>query len=196
MISTISKEVIEENIDLVKSYILKTKFKEVSRIEYRTFDEGVCDAYIFTIAKSSIVDGIDAFTTLYNSALHFFEYWELSDTTKEDADNITDLWMLPEINKYTFKKLSKDDVHKEIDSLIYTIKSVIKDSVRSGKYKQDPNRWGVYLNNKEFSIDTNFSELGVGEVISGISLEQEFNSVEIMFQTDDLYALFSWGTGA
>jgi hypothetical protein len=186
----------KSNLDLVKAYIIESSTKPVTCIEYRTFDEGMSDANLFVLPKENAKDDFEAFITLVNFQLHFYEEWSLTDSTSESVNSIINLWMLPEIEKHSFETLSPAQVHKEIDSIIKQINILHIEN----KYKEEApinhERWGVYVNDENVPIETTLEDLGINDVISGIGLDLEWNSIDIMYQTPSSYVYFSWGTGA
>jgi hypothetical protein len=194
--SKVSLNEFKSNLNLVKAYIVESSSKSVTRIEYRTFDEGMCDANLFVLPKAEAKDDFEAFITLCNFQLHFYEDWLLTDTTWENADSIVNLWMQPEVEGYSFVFLSPAEVHKEVDWVIRAIKKLLSENQFSEKKAKDLERWGVYVNGESTSIDTTLDNFGISKVISGIGFNLEWNSIDIMYQTQDSYVLFSWGTGA
>ena len=196
MESNVSLNEFKSNLDLVKTYIAETSAKPVTRIEYRTCDESLCDANLFVLPKVNTKDDFEAFVTLCNFQLHFYQEWLLTDTTSENADLIVNLWMQPEVEEYCFEALSPDRIHKEMDWVIQAIQEMLSENQISEKRVKYPAHWGVYVNGESVPVDTTLDELGIGEVISGVGFNLECNSIGILFQTLDSYVLFSWGTGA
>ena len=196
MESKISLSEFKSNLELVETYIANSSTKKLTRIEYRTFDEGMCDANLFVISKSEIADEFEAFVTLCNFQLHFYEEWSLSDTTSENANSILNLWVQPEIESYLFDKLSSSEVHQEIDWIINSIIKLLSDDSLLLKRARDPDRWGVFVNEERFSSETALLDIGINEILCGIGFALEWNSVDIMYQTKNDYVFFSWGSGA
>lgn len=184
------------NLDLVKNYIAETSAKPIDRVEYRSCDESMCDANFFVLPKVNTKDDFEAFVTLCNFQLHFYQEWLLSDTTSENADLIVNRWMQPEVERYCFEALSSDRIHKEMDWIIQAIQELLSENKISEKKVKFPTRWGVYVNGESVSIDTTLDELGIGGAISGVGFNLECNSIDILYQTLDSYVFFSWGTGA
>ncbi len=191
METKVSLSEFKSNLDLVKTYIANSSTKKFTCIEYRTFDEGMCEANIFVLPKSEVADEFEAFVTLCNFQLHFYEEWMLSDTTAENADSILNLWMQPEVEGYLYETLSSIKVHKEID---WIISSIIK--LLSEERVGDLERWGIFVNDERVTGKATLSDLGIDEIVSGIGFDLEWNSIDIMYQTESDYVFFSWGTGA
>lgn len=196
MVLKVSLSEFKSNLELVKTYIANSSTKKLTRIEYRTFDEGICDANLFVIPKSEVADEFEAFVHLCNFQLHFYEDWMLSDTTSENANSILNLWMQPEVEGYLYNSLSSSEVHKEIDWIISSIIKLLSDDALSSKKSRNPDRWGIFVNGERVSNETLLSDIGLDEVIGGIGFDLEWNSVDVMYQTESDYVFFSWGTGA
>ncbi|AUI87915.1 hypothetical protein BS333_16120 [Vibrio azureus] len=196
MESKISLSEFKSNLELVETYIANSSTKKLTRIEYRSFDEGMCDANLFVISKSEVADELEAFVTLCNFQLHFYEEWSLSDTTSENANSILNLWVQPDIESYLFDTLSSSEVHQEIDWIINSIIKLLSDDSLLLKRVRDPDRWGVFVNGERISSETALSDIGLKEIICGIGFALEWNSVDIMYQTKNDYIFFSWGSGA
>jgi hypothetical protein len=195
MESEISLSEFTSNIELVKTYIAEASHKSVTRIEYRTFDEGMCGADIFVIDKDKVHHKFEAFVTLCTFYLHSKE-WPLTDINSKSADTIFKLWMLTEVEAYTFEALSIEQIHGQINWVIGEILKLLADYKGSKETDQYPDLWGVYVNDEAIPIDSTLDDLGLGEILSGIGLDLKWNSVEIMYETPSSYVFFSWETGA
>ena len=196
MESKLSLREFKSNLEMVKAAIADTATKNVMRIEFRTFDEGMCEADLFVLPKREVADEFEAFVTLCTYQLHFYEEWLLTDTTSEEAESIVNLWMQPEVEGFLFKPLSPAEVHKEIDWIIDSILRLLSDQGLSKKRAKYPERWGVYVNGEPISNKTTLEDLGVHDIVSGIGFDLVWNSIQIMYQTADDYVFFSWSTGA
>jgi hypothetical protein len=195
MIEEISSINFKSQIKRVKTYILDTPKKAITRIEYRTFDEGLCDATYFVCPKTDVQNRLEAFVILYNYQLHFHECWMLLDTKVEDLDNIINLWILPQLEKFCFTQLSTDDIRSETQ-IVDEIEELIFKNIDSSKKHQDPDRWGIYVNG-ELALSTDKFKLQISDRIkSGIGLYLDWNLIEIFYETVDEYVLFMWSTGA
>lgn len=184
------------NPELVKRYIADSVSKDVARIEFRTFDEGLCDATLFSISKDQVEGEFEALITLLNHQLHFDHEWTMAHADTDNADSILQVWMQPEVMRFSFKELSTAQVHEQMDWIIEAIQRRLVEARESGTMTNDPGRWGVFVNNKPVPIETGLRELGIADAVSGAGLNLEWNSVDVMYQTDKHHVLFSWGTAA
>lgn len=196
MNSKVSLSEFKSSLNLVKTYIENSSTKCVTRIEYRTFHEGMCEADLFILPKNEVKDEFEAFVTLCTYQLHFYEEWVLADTAAKYGDSILNNWMLPEVERYAYASLSSDDVHNEVDSIIRSILDLLNDSALIEERSKDPSRWGVFKNDERVPSETVLSDFGIDGIVSGIGFNLEWNSVDIMYFTDKDYVFFSWGTGA
>lgn len=194
--SKIWLEDFQSNLNLVKKYISESERKTVTRIEFRTFDEGMCDANLFTCLKSEVKNQFDAFVTLCNYQRLFHDGWLLGETNSERSDSIVNLWMQPEIEGYSFELLSGEQVHREIDWIIDAILKILHDSKNSEKLIKDPRRWGIYVDGKVAPAETSLKNLDINKITSGIGFDLDWNSIQIMYETPSAYVFFSWSTGA
>lgn len=194
MKSRISLNEFTENLELVRAYIANSPAKNFTCVEYRTFNEGMCEANFFVIPKSEVVDEFEAFIALCNYQIHFYEEWVLSGTTPEYIDSVLNRWMHPEVEGYLYKSLSSDEIHKEIDWIINEIRQLFPDD-EFLKNCIDSDRWGVFVNKERISSKTTLSDLGLDKVTGGVGLNLEWNSVDIIYQTESDYVFFSWATG-
>jgi len=174
MESEISLDEFISNIELVKKQVAEASRKLVTRIEYRTHDEGMCNANIFVISKDKVQNQFEAFVTLCTLS----------------ADAIFKLWMLPEMEAYTFEALSIEQIHGQIHWVIGETLKLLADYEGSKETDQYPDLWGVYVNDEAIPIDSTLDDLGLGQILSGIGLDLKWNSVEIMYETPSSYVFF------
>ncbi len=195
MLEEISIINFREQLSLIKKHLLETPKKAIVRVEYRTFDEGLCDAEYFILPKVNVQSILEAFVSLYNCQLHFYECWILSDITVDDLDNVINLWILPQLEKFCLTELSADEILAETQ-IVDSIEDLIFKNMDSSKKHQDPERWGVYVND-EIALYTGKFKLPISDrIVSGIGLYLEWNLKEIFYETVDEYVLFAWSTGA
>jgi hypothetical protein len=188
----------QANIDLVKNYVLASATKNVTEVDYRTADEGMCSANYFIYAKNNGHSSLEAFVTLFNYRLHFEEEWNLASLQPPDADNIVNIWLQPQLEKYCFTPLSVAEIQQETAWIIKNLTKLIVDNLAPVQPSATiwPNHWGIYLNRELVPSPTKFELPIVGEMRSGIGLYLDWNLVEIFYETTAEYVLFSWGTGA
>lgn len=190
----ISLKTIKSNLELVKIFLLNSTKAQVDRIEYRTFDEGMCNAVYFIYKKSDFISSLEAFITLLNHELHFYQEWNILETTTEDYNSILDNWLLPVLEKANFHKLTDADIQEETQWIIKNIQQLIDShDSRVSKY---PDRWGIYTNGVIINSIENFTVPMSSDVKFVLGLEIQWNEVELFYETSNEYVLFSWGTGA
>ncbi|MBO1257081.1 hypothetical protein J3L16_15460 [Alteromonas sp. 5E99-2] len=192
---SISFSQLKANLDVIRKLIANISAINVTHIEYRTFDEGYCNADFFVLSKNEIKDELEAFIVLWTYQLHFYEEWKLTDTNVCSTDSIVNVWMLPTLEKYLFNQLPPDQVSKEIDSMVRSILLCISET-SDGDKSEAPERWGVFKNDMLVSSSTSLSELGLSDINFGIGLSLDWNEIDIMYHTDKDYVFYSWSTGA
>lgn len=186
----------KSDLDLVKTYVANIADKNLTHIEYRTCDESMCSIDICMIAKTDVIDEFEAFIHLCNYQIHVIDNWKLSETTIDNAGLILDNFLLPEVANYLFKPLSSNDVHESIDWVIESVLKLLSDNELVEQKTEYPELWGIFRNGKRMADDTTLSDLGINNIVSGVGFDLEWNSIELMYETDSCYVLFSWGTGA
>ncbi|MFM2476834.1 hypothetical protein [Celerinatantimonas sp. MCCC 1A17872] len=186
----------QSNPDLVKRYIALCAEIVPRCIEYRTCDEGMCNANLFVLPKKRVTDSFQAFVLLLNYQLHFYEQWPLTETTLDNAEQIYNLWLLPEVKAYSYKEISSKDIHIQIDGIIKGFQALLTDSKMAEKIQANQEQWGVFVNAHRADDSSSLADFGIDEIISGVGFELEWNAVELMYQTEYDYVYFSWATGA
>ena len=69
----ISLEKIKSYFKQVENILSNSTRVHIDRVEYRTFDEGMCDAVYFICKKSQGLNSLEAFIILVIHQLHFYE---------------------------------------------------------------------------------------------------------------------------
>lgn len=192
----LSKSRFKSNLGLVKNYIANISNKNLTHIEYRSCDEGVCNIDICTIPKTDVIDEFEAFIHLCNYQIHIIDDWKLTDTTLDNAGLILENFLQPEAESYLFKPLSSSNVHESVDWAIESVLELLSNNELVEKKAKYPEQWGIFKDGKRLADDTTLSDLGINNIVSGIGFNLEWNSVELMFDTEDYYVLFTWATGA
>jgi hypothetical protein len=200
----ISLDNFHANAELVTTYILESANKIITEIDYRTSDEGMSSANYFICAKNSYQSSWEAFITLFNYRLHFEEEWILANINRQDADNIANLWLKPELEKYDLTPLLASEIQEQTKWIIDGLtKLIVKnpaftDQLNSPSHPKFtwPDQWGIYINRLLVSFPEKFTLPLLGQIESGTGLFLDWNLVEIFYETTDEYVLFSWGTAA
>lgn len=194
MMWEISLDNFKQKPDLVENYILDSQAKAITTVEYRTFDEGMCDATFFILPKNNVQSVFEAFVTLCNCYLHFYQEWALSETKPEHIDDIVNRWLLPEMEQYSFTKMSETEIKKQTEPIIEDIVNLIAPNIDSPEKHKYPDRWGIYVNDSLVSCE-GFELPTSNNTLTGVGLDLEWNAVEMFYETTDEYVFFGWGTG-
>jgi hypothetical protein len=197
VMNDISLEIIESNLKLVREALFGAIDIKVNLIEYRTFDEGLSTAHYFICQKADFNSSLAAFITLLNFEQHFYEEWNISETTQENYDSILENFLLPALRKAKFKSMTEVDVYLQTHSITGSIERLIKE-VKGDSTKQIsyPDRWGVYCNGCLSSSHENFVLPISHDIKMAWELQLEWNIVELFYETSEEYVLFSWCTCA
>lgn len=190
----IDLDVIHSNLDLVKTHMASTSDLTVSRIEFRTFDEILCDANYFYCSKVDVLDSFEAFIKLYNHQMHFNEGWGFDDESIEDRAYILKHHILLELDCVNFNEITGDTVLSETSRITSPILNLL-DNMDASKQKRCPDRWGIYLNNELKTNNAEFVLPFSQKIVRAVALNLEWNEVEIFYETDNEFIYYWWGTG-
>ncbi|MEB6668768.1 hypothetical protein MXM33_17280 [Acinetobacter vivianii] len=190
----ISLEKIKLNLKQLENILSNSTRVHIERIEYRTFDEGMCDAVYFICRKSQGLNSLEAFITLLIHELHFYEEWDILETTTADLKNIFDIWLLPILEKANFKTLTELEVQEQTQWIVYSIQKLIKKN-QNAKNLRYSDRWGIYHNGAEVTPVESFTLPISSHLKLALGLTADWNEVEIFYETPDEYVFFSWFTG-
>ena len=72
------------------------------------------------------MNSLEAFIILVIHQLHFYEEWDIIETTTTDLKNIFDIWLLSILEKCDFKKLTELEVQEQTQGVVYFIQKLIK----------------------------------------------------------------------
>jgi hypothetical protein len=196
MIQEISLNNIKSQIDLVKQYLISSPDRSITRVEYRTFDEGLSQAYYFICAKSNLQNPLAAFITIYNHKLYFEQEWILADLSTEDVENTIQMWLFPELERLCFDKISADEINQQTAWIVAAIEESISEHINTPRTDKYPNRWGIYVDKQLVSPSKKFKLPVSDRILFGLGLILDWNLIEIFYETPDEYIWFSWATGA
>jgi hypothetical protein len=166
----------------------------VSRIEFRTFDEILCDANYFYCSKVDVLDSFEAFIKLYNHQMHFNEGWGFDNESIEDRAYILKHHILLELDCVNFNEITGDTVLSETSRITSPIFNLL-DNMDASKQKRSPDRWGIYLNNELKTNNAEFVLPFSQKIVRAVALNLEWNEVEIFYETDNEFIYYWWGTG-
>ena len=194
VMNEISLEKIKSNLKQVENSLSNFTRIHIDRIEYRTFDEGMGDAVYFICKKSQGLNSLEAFITLIIHELHFYEEWDILETTVADLRNIFDIWLLPILEKANFKELTELEVQEQTQWIVCSIQKLIKENQNTKNLKYF-DRWGIYHNSVEVTPVESFTLPVSSHLRLALGLTVQWNEVEIFYETSNEYILFSWSTG-
>ncbi len=163
----------------------------VDLLEFRTRDEALCSANLFSCSKSQVSHEAIAFLTLLNHALHFYEGWLMNETNVNDLELIANKWLMPEIHKA--RDTSHSDALIQIKDITSSIQYHIKEKIKSSSM-YNPDHWGVFLNGGKL-LEPHEVWLPL-QNCNVIALANEWNEMEFLYETPNSFILFSWSTGA
>ena len=155
----------------------------------------MCDAVYFICKKSQGLNSLEAFIILVIHKLHFYEEWDILETTTTDLKNIFDIWLLPILEKANFKKLTELEVQEQTQWIVYSIQKLIKKNQNAKNLKYS-DRWGIYHNGVEVTPVESFTLPISSDIKLALGLTADWNEIEIFYETSDDYVFFSWFTGA
>ena len=155
----------------------------------------MCDAVYFICKKSQGLNSLEAFIILVIHKLHFYEEWDILETTTTDLKNIFDIWLLPILEKANFKKLTELEVQEQTQWIVYSIQKLIKKNQNAKNLKYS-DRWGIYHNGVEVTPGESFTLPISSDIKLALGLTADWNEIEIFYETSDDYVFFSWFTGA
>ena len=135
------------------------------------------------------------YSALVIHQLHFYEEWDILETTTTDLKNIFDIWLLPILEKANFKKLTELEVQEQTQWIVYSIQKLIKKNQNAKNLKYS-DRWGIYHNGVEVTPVESFTLPISSDIKLALGLTADWNEIEIFYETSDDYVFFSWFTGA
>ena len=151
--------------------------------EIRTNDEGLCSAYVVEVEKRLIASRAEAVVILSSLQLRWLEQWNRDGANEIDISNIAKIWLIPEFNRYSFQPLTKPRVEEVFQTFFRDIEQFSPshlDVLIAGEYEKADFR-------RAFPSEP---------AISGLSLRNDWNCIEMLYETTNLYGLYRWGTGA
>ena len=168
---------------LFEGAIRKSLSLEPRTSEIRTNDEGLCSAYVVEVEKRLIASLAEAIVILSSLQLHWLEQWNRDGADEIDISNIAKIWLIPEFSRYSFQQLTKQQIKEVFQEFFRHIEQC------------SPSRLDVLIDGKFVYGD--FRQAFPSEpAMSGLSLRHDWNCIEMLYETTNLYGLYSWGTGA
>ncbi len=163
----------------------------VDILEFRTIDESWCSAVLFSCKKNVCVEKYVSFLALLNHELHFYQEWNISETSPSDLELIAKNWLMPEINNAV--DIPASEAASQIGGITSSIRQCIEE-VPNSVTLDHPDRWGVFLNGSRL-LESHKVWLPSSNC-NVIALSNEWNGMEFLYETPASFILFSWGTGA
>ncbi len=178
------------NQTVFKQMLIESLKIPVECFEYRTFDECLCSANYFICSKKECTNSQQAFVTLINYELHFYQGWNIHETNEKDLDSISNIWLTPSLKQTKTKIITANESSNGVESIVNSIENCINQNMTSNT----PERWGVFLNDRRITGKPSIITSPISEPV--IALNYEWNDIELFYETPSTYVLFSWDTGA
>lgn len=178
-----------ENRKELRFSLLQTPFQALQTIEVISGDEGLASAYFFTLDKATRLEPAQALAVLLNVELHFYEMWELSETTESNIDLIIDNWLLKNPGNLKLLDIPSDIALAEITDITNAIVRHL--ALRDGSR---PGRGGIYIDSvRTDNFPIHLLSSSGPSALGNLSL---WNEKEIFYETSTRYVLFNWSTSA
>lgn len=191
--NNISLSRINSDLNLIETNIAKGYSRNITCIEYRGEPSNEEWDVLFLIPKKEVSDELEAFVALITYEIYFEEQWDILKAKPEVASPTLHRFLLPKVEKYLFTDLSVSDVKKYLNPTIRKMTDFLSKLDSSGNVRED-DRFGVFVNNKRVDSEESLFSYGFTDIISSLALGLEWDFTEIMYQTEDNYVLYFYGT--
>ncbi|WCD83207.1 hypothetical protein [Pseudomonas sp. TUM22785] len=197
MESNLDRSLVEELLaapGLMHQHLLHALATPVEVLEFRTRDEGLCDARLYHCGKAQAATPAQALIALLNRELHQVEEWALEETTPAHVGDLMERWLLPELANAQPTRVDIDKATLEITSLGDTIRSAIlaRHADTGRPYHSD--RWGIFRDGQPQPLATPI--LPEPLIAPALALQDSWNEKLYFCETRDTWLLYSWATGA
>lgn len=179
---------------LMRHHLLHALATPVEVLEFRTRDEGLCDARFYYCGKAQAAMPAQALIALLNRELHQVEEWALEETTPEHVGDLMERWLLPELANAQPTRVDIDKATLEITSLGDTIRSAILARQADPARPYHSDRWGIFRDGQPQPLDTPI--LPEPLIAPALALQDNWNEKLYFCETRDTWLLYSWATGA
>lgn len=178
-----------ENREELRWSLLQAPLTAHHTVELVSGNEGLANANFFLLDKATKLEPAQALVALLSIELHFYEEWELNETTKENVDLIVDHWLLKNCDHLRLLEISSATALAEVIDITSAI-------IRHLASRDDsrPARGGIYIDkNKTEEFPLHLLSSSAASALGNLS---RWNEKEIFYETSTQYVLFSWGTSA
>lgn len=197
MESNLDRSLVEELLaapGLMRQCLLHALTTPVEVLEFRTRDEGLCDARFYYCGKAQAATPAQALIALLNRELHQVEEWAMEETTPEHVGDLMERWLLPELANAQPTRVDIDKATLEITSLGDTIRSAILARHADTGRPYHGGRWGIFRDGQPQPLDTPI--LSEPLIAPALALQDSWNEKLYFCETHDTWLLYSWATGA
>ncbi|BBP83103.1 hypothetical protein PHLH8_27450 [Pseudomonas sp. Pc102] len=178
----------------MRQHLLHALAIRVETLEFRTHDEGLCDARLYRCARSDVATPAQALVALLNHELHRVEDWAMEETTPEHVDHLLQRWLLPELVNARPVSIDPQEATHEIASLGDAIRNAIMERRANPARPWYSDRWGIFLDGQPLPLDTPILPEPLTESV--LALQDNWNEKLYFCETRDTWLLYSWATGA
>ncbi|GAC1029557.1 hypothetical protein thsps21_03840 [Pseudomonas sp. No.21] len=197
MESNLDRSLVEELLaapGLMRQCLLHALTTPVEVLEFRTRDEGLCDARLYRCARSGVATPAQALIALLNRELHQVEEWAWEETTPEHVGDLMERWLLPELANARPTRVDTDKATLEITSLGDAIRHAIIERRANPARPWHSDRWGIFRDGQPQPLDTPI--LPEPLIAPALALQDSWNEKLYFCETRDTWLLYSWATGA
>lgn len=178
----------------MRQQLLHALSTRVERLEFRTQDEGLCDARIYRCAKAAVSGPAQALVALLNHELHQVEEWAMEETTPAHVDSLAERFLVPELTNARPACISIEDATLEIASWGTALRNAIQARRADTRRPYHSERWGIFLDGQPQPLDTPI--LAEPLTAPALALQDSWNEKLYFCETRDSWLLYSWATGA
>ncbi|MCO7552659.1 hypothetical protein [Metapseudomonas otitidis] len=179
---------------LMRQHLLNALAIRVETLEFRTFDEGLCDARLYHCARSSGATSAQALIALLNHELHRVQEWAMEETTPEHVDDLIQHWLLPQLVDARPTSINPQEATLEITSMGDAIRNAILERRADTRRPYHSDYWGIFLDGQSQPLDTPI--LPEQLTVPVLALQDSWNEKLYFCETRNAWLLYSWSTGA
>lgn len=178
-----------ENREALRWSLLQAPRTTYHIVELVSSDKCLASANFFLIDKAKKLEPAQALVALLSIELHFYEEWELDETTEKNVDLIIDHWLLKSCDHLKFQEISSTSALAEIRD---TSNAIIRHLALRDRSR--PAQGGIYIDTvktEDFPL-----HLLSSSTTSALGIFSHWNEREIFYETSTHFVLFSWSTSA
>lgn len=190
----ITSDLLIANMDLIESCVLDSSKKTYDLIELISPEEGIGTASLLVLPREQVTGDLDAFITLSNIYLHYFEQWKLAEVTLDHARGIIEYHLLPNLKRYLYKKLTPEEISDQV--ILAGIDGFLQLTSKRSRRDKTVAMVEVYFNGNKVRENLTAKDLGVNDAGHGIGLSLDWNGQKIFYCTERYYDFFSLHSSA